>query len=40
VYEIDKRLIEMPILICQLDYIWNEIQSKKGEDTSDLDLEA
>lgn len=30
----------MAILGCQLDYIWNELQSRKGGHTWDLDLEA
>jgi hypothetical protein len=30
----------MTILNCQLDYIWNELQSRNGEHTCDLDLET
>ena len=30
----------MAILGCQLDYIWNELQSRNGGHTCDPDLEA
>ena len=30
----------MAILGCQLDYIWNELQSRNGGHPCDLDLEA
>ena len=30
----------MTILGCQLDYIWNELQSKNGGNTCDPDLKA
>ncbi|KAL6050210.1 hypothetical protein STEG23_015218 [Scotinomys teguina] len=33
-------LIVMVILGCQLDYIWSELQTRNGEHTCDLDLEA
>lgn len=32
--------VVMAILCCQLNYIQNELQSKDGEQTHDLDFEA
>ena len=34
-YQVDKGWIVMAILGCQLDYIWNELQSRNGGHTCD-----
>jgi hypothetical protein len=39
-YQVDKGWIVMAIFGCQLDYIWNELQSRNGGYTCDLDLET
>jgi hypothetical protein len=38
VCQIDKGWLVMAILGCQLDYIWNELQSRNGGHTCDPDL--
>ena len=38
--QVDNGWIVMAIPGCQLDYIWNELQSRIGRLTCDPDLEA
>jgi hypothetical protein len=38
--QVDKGWIVMAIPDCQLDYIWNELQSINGGNTCDPDLEV
>jgi hypothetical protein len=38
--QVDKGWIVVTIPGCQLDYIWNELQSRIGRLTSDPNLEA
>jgi hypothetical protein len=38
--QVDRRWIVTAILSCQLDNIWNELQSRNGRHTCDPDLEA
>lgn len=40
VCQVDRGWIVMAILGCQLDYTWNELQSRNGGHTCDLDLEV
>ena len=40
VCQINKGLIILAVPSCQLDYIWNELQSRIGRLTCDPDLEA
>ena len=39
-FKFEREDSVMAILGCQLDYIWNELQSRNGGHTCDPDLEA